>query len=250
MAIGDRLRVLVAEELGSRSETWARKFADVETGLASPDAVAALAQAGAGVESDSPDSLLSDDAALEQLAVWLVDRVLVDPDAAKNAQRPQFQTGVRVHFDERNVPQPSPRTMDTLAELALGASEETDPRALRIGSPEKVVHAYLRGTDTAPELVVVEVAEAVVTVPAAAAARTRRSTRPAAKPRAAGKKRAASRKKKAPSKKKASSRKKVAKKASARRAAPGKRRSTRRPRKAAPRRRVTAAAKAARRKKK
>src|SRR5262245_49066225 len=149
MAIGDRLRVLVAREIGSRSETWARKFADPETGLASPEVVDALAQVGMGVESDAVDSFLSDDVALERLAVWLVDTVLVDPDAAKNARRPQFQTGVRLHFEERNVPQPGPRTMDTLAELALGASEETDPQALRIASPDQVVHEYLRGADTA-----------------------------------------------------------------------------------------------------
>src|SRR4029450_3145357 len=150
MGMVETLRSLIADELVRRSEPWGRKFLDLATGAPYDDVVATLAQVGIGLERDSVGSPLSDEAFREQLVAWLVDTILVDPNLPKNMHRPQLQTGVRVQVETRGEPEPGVRVLDTLAELALGASEETQPRAARIAAPDRVVAAYLRGAGAGP----------------------------------------------------------------------------------------------------
>jgi hypothetical protein len=259
MGIGDRLREHVARELAERTEPWAKKLLDADSGRGHPEIVAALAQVGIGLERDAAGNPLADDAFLARLASWVVDTALVDPDAVKNAERSQFQTGVRVQFDEAGRPRPGVRTLDTLAELALGAYGETHPRAARIASPEAVVREYLRGAEPAPQLPPVEVVSEDVEVRATAgrvavpAIAVRR--RPA-KRHAGAKKRPPARTKTAPRKKKAARRRGATRKKTAtrrstlRRSAPRKRAAARGPKargkkRAAARRKPAAARKRA-----
>src|SRR5262245_24162486 len=173
MSTAETLRRLVGAELARRSEPGVRKFLDLGTGAAYDDVVAALAQVGVGLERDEPGSPLGDDALQEQLAAWLIDTALVNPNLAKNSYRPQFQTGVRVQFEARGAKEPSPRAPDALAEVALGAHEDAHPRAAAIAAPDLVVAAYLRGTEPA--------VMAVESVKVFAPARTTRPRRPPAK---------------------------------------------------------------------
>jgi hypothetical protein len=190
MGMVETLRSLIVDELVRRSEPWGRKFLDLATGAPYDDVVATLAQVGVGLERDSVGSPLSDEAFREQLVAWLVDTILVDPNLPKNMHRPQLQTGVRVQFETRGEPEPGVRVLDTLAELALGASEETQPRAARIAAPDRVVAAYLRGAEAVP----VKAVAAAVAPPRPVAARPRASKpRPAAVRRRAGVKVAAKR---------------------------------------------------------
>jgi len=186
MGMAETLRKLVGGELARRSEPWVRKFQDPATGAPYDDVVAALAQVGVGLERASAGNPLSDEAFREQLGAWLVDTVIVNPQLPKNAYRPQLQTGVRMQFETRAEPAPSARALDTLAELALGAYEETHPRAARIVGPAQVVDAYLDGADAVARLAV---APAAVTAARAAAALPRgaRRRRPSARRGASGK---------------------------------------------------------------
>jgi hypothetical protein len=143
MGSGDVLRGLVARELAARTEPWARKLLDPLTGQAHADVVTALAQVAAGLERHEDD----EPASRENLVGWLVDAALVDPSDARNVERPQFQTAVRVQFEDRGARRPTERAMDALAELVLGAHGQEHPRALRVASPELVVDEYLRGGD-------------------------------------------------------------------------------------------------------
>ncbi len=177
--MAEMLRGLVGDELEKRSEPWARKFFDLGTGRAYEDVVATLAQVGAGVERDSVGNPLSDEAFREQLAAWLVDTVLVNPNLPKNTYRPQFQTAIRVQFDARGEPSPGARVLDTLAELALGAYEETHPRAARIGAPDRVIAAYLRGAEEVAVLAVEPAPVAPAAMARAAALARPAATRPA-----------------------------------------------------------------------
>lgn len=145
MGIAETMRRLVTDELARRNEPWARKFFDPDAGEPHPEVVDTLAQVALGLERDSAGTPLSDDAFREQLAAWVVDTVLVNPNLPKTSYRPQFQTGVRVRIEASGVPAPSGRTLDTLAELALGAYEDTHPRAMRIAAPNLIVNEYLRG---------------------------------------------------------------------------------------------------------
>ena len=150
MGSGDILRGLVGRELAARSEPWARKLLDPATGQAHADVVAALARVAAGLERSEEADALSEPSSREGLVAWLVDTLIVDPDDPKTAQRPQLQTAVRVQFEDRDAEQPSPRAMDALAELILGAREQSHPRALRVAFPERVIDEYLRGGDASP----------------------------------------------------------------------------------------------------
>jgi hypothetical protein len=150
MGSGDILRGLVGRELAARSEPWARKLVDPATGQAHPDVVAVLARVAAGLERGEEADALSEPPSREALVAWLVDTLIVDPDDPKTAQRPQLQTAVRVQFDDRDAEQLSPRALDALAELILGAREQSHPRALRVAFPERVVDEYLRGGDASP----------------------------------------------------------------------------------------------------
>ena len=149
MGMAETLRRLVGTELARRSEPGARKFLDLATGAPYDDVVAALAQVGVGLERDAPGSPLGDDALQEQLAAWLVDTAVVNPNLPKNSARPQFQTGVRVQFEARGAKEPTARALDALAELALGAHEDAHPRAVAIAAPDLVVGIYQRGAETA-----------------------------------------------------------------------------------------------------
>lgn len=190
MGMVETLRSLIVDELVRRSEPWGRKFLDLATEAPYDDVVATLAQVGVGLERDSVGSPLSDEAFREQLVAWLVDTILVDPNLPKSMHRPQLQTGVRVQFETRGEPEPGVRVLDTLAELALGASEETQPRAARIAAPDRVVAAYLRGAEAVP----VKAVAAAVAPPRPVAARPRAAKpRPAAVRRRAGVKVAAKR---------------------------------------------------------
>src|SRR5262245_26808206 len=133
--MSEMLRRLVGAELARRSEPGARKFLDLATGAPYDDVVAALAQVGVGLERDAPGSPLGDDALQEQLAAWLVDTAVVNPNLPKNSARPQFQTGVRVQFEARGAKEPTARGLDALDELALGANEEGHPPTVGSGSP-------------------------------------------------------------------------------------------------------------------
>jgi len=144
MAIAESLRRLIADELAKRTEPWARRFVDLGTGVPYDDVVETLALVGAGVERDSAGDPLSDEAFREHLAAWLVDTVLVNPNLPKSSYRPQLQTGVRVQFETYGEHEPAARALDTLAELALGAYDDSHPRAARIARPDLVVAAYLR----------------------------------------------------------------------------------------------------------
>lgn len=150
MGSGDILRGLVGRELAARSEPWARKLLDPATGQAHADVVAALARVAAGLERSEEADALSEPSSREGLVAWLVDTLIVDPDDPKTAQRPQLQTAVRVQFEDRDAEQPPPRAMDALAELILGAREQSHPRALRVAFPERVIDEYLRGGDVSP----------------------------------------------------------------------------------------------------
>jgi hypothetical protein len=145
MGSGDILRGLVARELAARSEPWARKLLDAATGQGHPDVVAALARVAAGLERSEQADALSEPSSREGLVAWLVDTVIVDPADPKTAHRPQLQTAVRVEFEDRGGEQPSARAMDALAELVLGAREQSHPRALRLALPQRAVEEYLRG---------------------------------------------------------------------------------------------------------
>jgi hypothetical protein len=259
MGMVETLRSLIADELVRRSEPWGRKFLDLATGAPYDDVVATLAQVGVGLERDSVGSPLSDEAFREQLVAWLVDTILVDPNLPKNMHRPQLQTGVRVQFETRGEPEPGVRVLDTLAELALGASEETQPRAARIAAPDRVVAAYLRGAEAVP----VETVAAAVAPPPPVAARPRAAKpRPAAVRRRAGVKVAAKRAKPAAARRRTKRRpaakttargsKPVARKRSATKKAAAKASQKKRARtksSTGPRRRGTAMAKARRKKK-
>src|SRR5262245_20723003 len=151
MAIAETLRRLIADELAKRSEPWARRFVDLATGAPYDDVVETLARVGTGVERDAAGDPLSDEAFREHLAAWLVDTVLVNPNLQKTAYRPQLQTGVRVQFQTYAEHEPTAPALDTLAELALGAYDDSHPSAARIARPDLVVAAYLRaGTEGAP----------------------------------------------------------------------------------------------------
>jgi len=187
MGMAETLRRLVGAELARRSEPGVRKFFDLGTAAPYDDVVAALAQVGMGLERDEPGSPLGDDALQEQLAAWLVDTAVVNPNLPKNSSRPQFQTGVRVQFEARGAKEPSPRALDALAELALGAHEDAHPRAVAIAAPDLIVGMYLRGAETA----VMAVESVKVSAPARPAAPRRtpaKRVRPAkrAKPARAG----------------------------------------------------------------
>jgi hypothetical protein len=149
MGMAETLRRLVGAELARRSEPGVRKFFDPGTGAPYDDVVAALAQVGVGLERDEPGSPLGDDALREQLAAWLADTAVVNPNLPKNSHRPQFQTGVRVQFEARGAKEPGARALDALAELALGAHEDAHPRAAAIAAPDLIVGIYLRGAETA-----------------------------------------------------------------------------------------------------
>src|SRR5262245_28275627 len=177
MSTAETLRRLVGAELARRSEPGVRKFLDLGTGAAYDDVVAALAQVGVGLERDEPGSPLGDDALQEQLAAWLVDTAVVNPNLPKNSYRPQFQTGVRVQFEARSAREPAPRALDALAELALGAHEDAHPRAAAIAAPDLVVAAYLRGVEPA-----VMAVESVKVFAPARTSRRRRSPAKRARP--------------------------------------------------------------------
>lgn len=199
MGSGDILRGLVARELAARSEPWARKLLDPATGQTYPDVVTALARVAAGLERTEEDAL-SEPSSREGLVAWLVDTLIVDPDDPKTAQRPQLQTAVRVQFEDRDAEQPSARAMDALAELVLGAREQSHPHALRVASPERMVDEYLRGGEASPRQAVLFDATETIEVEAIplAAARMPRTTPPAR--RAAGTGAAAKRRAAAPAK--------------------------------------------------
>lgn len=239
MGMAETLRRLVGGELARRSEPWARKFQDLATGAPYDDVVATLAQVGVGLEPDAVGGPLSNDAFREQLAAWLVDTVLVSPLLPKNTFRPQLQTGIRVQFETRGEPEPGERTLDTLAELALGAHEETHPRAARIATPDLVVAAYLRGAE---EVAAPAVAPAAVTPAPAAAVRPRaaKPRRPAARRRAGAK--AAKRAKSTAARRRTKHR--TASATAARRSKPAARKSAAKP---SPKRRTRAKSSAARR---
>jgi hypothetical protein len=144
MAIAETLRRLIADELAKRTEPWARRFIVPASGVPYDDVVETLARVGAGVERDSAGDPLSNEAFREQLAAWLVETVLVNPNLPKIAYRPQLQTGVRVQFQAYGEREPGARALDTLADLALGAYEDSHPRAVRVARPDLVVAAYVR----------------------------------------------------------------------------------------------------------
>ena len=239
MGSGDILRGLVARELAARSEPWARKLLDPATGQAYPDVVTALARVAAGLERSEEDAL-SEPSSREGLVAWLVDTLIVDPDDPKTAQRPQLQTAVRVQFEDRDAEQPSPRAMDALAELILGAREQSHPHALRVAFPERVVDEYLRGGDASPRQAVLFDATETIEVEAIplAAARMPRTTPPAR--RAAGTGGAAKRRAAAPAKAGVKKKRKPAAKKAVARARP------RRPAKASARKRPPVRARSAR----
>ena len=189
MGSGDMLRGLVARELAERTEPWARKLLDPASGQAYPDIATALAQVAAALEQAESDDALAEASSREGLVAWLIDTMGVDPDDPRNAQRPRFQTAVRVQFEDRGERQPAERALDALAELALGAHEQSHPRARWVASPDLVVDAYLRGGEVsdAPEAVF-EATETIEieTVPRARSAprRKKHGPRPAGKRRA------------------------------------------------------------------
>ena len=222
MGSGDILRGLVARELAARSEPWARKLLDPATGEAYPDVAVALAQVAAALERAETDDAVTEAPSREGLVTWLIDTMDVHPDDSRTAQRPQLQTAVRIQFDDRGERQPTERALDTLAELVLGAGEQSHhPRARWVASPELVVDTYLRGGEATdvPE-VVVEEAETIEieAVPLARSASRRQAParRAASGRRAAARAKAGARKKKATSKKTAGR----ARTARARRSAP------------------------------
>ena len=188
MGSGDTLRGLVGRELAARSEPWARKLLDAATGQAHADVVAALARVAAGLERGEEAGTLSEPSSREGLVAWLVDTLIVDPDDPKTAQRPQLQTAVRVQFEDRDAEQPSPRAMDALAELVLGAREQSHPHALRVAFPEHVVAEYLRGGEASPRQAVLFDTTETIEVEAipVAAARMPRTTPPARRPAGSG----------------------------------------------------------------
>src|SRR5262245_996900 len=205
MGSGDILRGLVARELAARTEPWARRLLDPATGEAYPDVAAALAQVAAALERAESDDAMTDAPSREGLVAWLIDTMGVDADDPRIAQRPQLRTAVRVQFDDRGERQPTERSRDALAELVLGAQEQSHPRARWVTSPDLVVDTYLRGGEPrqAPEAVI-EAAETIEieTVPLArptprgkAPARRAASTRRApARAKAGAKKKAATKK--------------------------------------------------------
>jgi hypothetical protein len=236
MGSGDILRGLVARELAARSEPSVRKLHDPATGQVQADIVAALARVAAGLERTEETDALSEPSSREGLVAWLVDTVIVDPDDPKNAQRPQLQTAVRVHFEDRGKEQPSARVMDVLADLVLGTREQSHPHALRVASPDRVVDEYLRGGEASPRPAVVFDATETIeveAVPLAAKAVPRGKT-PARRsaPKGRTKRRPAARAKADAGKKRKPAAKKAAVPARPRRAA-----------KAAARKRTTAGAK-------
>jgi hypothetical protein len=261
MGSGDILRGLVGRELAARSEPWARKLLDPASGQAHPDVVAALARVVAGLERAEEADALSEPSSREGLVAWLVDTLIVDPDDPKTAQRPQLQTDVRVQFEDRDAEQPSARAMDALAELVLGAREQSHPHALRVAFPERVVAEYLRGGEAASrQAVLFDTTETieVEAIPFAAArmprtkapARRATGTGGAAKRRAAAPARAGVKKKRKPATKKAVARarpRRPARKRTPTRAKSAKRRAARKKVRTGTRR---PAAKHARRKKK
>ena len=240
MGSGDTLRGLVGRELAARSEPWARKLLDAATGQAHADVVAALARVAAGLERSEEAGTLSEPSSREGLVAWLVDTLIVDPDDPKTVQRPQLQTAVRVQFEDRDAEQPSPRAMDALAELILGAREQSHPRALHVALPERVVDEYLRGGDASPRPAVLFDAMETIEVEAIplAAHRVPRTKTPARQ--ATGRGGAATRRPVAPAKAgvKKKKRKPAAKKAVARARA-------RRPAKASAKKRTPARARSA-----
>jgi hypothetical protein len=258
MGSGDVLRGLVARELAARTEPWARKLLDPLTGQAHADVVTALAQVAAGLERDEDD----EPASRENLVGWLVDTALVDPSNARSAERPQFQTAVRVQFENRGARRPTGRAMNALVELVLGAHGQEHPRALRVASPELVVDEYLRGGDASSrqgmlfettetiEVTAVPLATPPVPprkAPARRASGTRRTTpkrRPAVRARAGVKSKKPAAKKPTGRKKSAVARRTSSKRSRA--ARPRKRVATKKP----SRTRKRATAKHARRKKK
>jgi hypothetical protein len=181
MGSGDILRGLVGRELAARSEPWARKLLDPATGQAHPDVVAALARVAAGLERSEEADALSEPSSREGLVAWLVDTLIVDPDDPKTVQRPQLQTAVRVQFEDRDAEQPSARAMDALAELVLGAREQSHPHALRVALPERVVAEYLRGGEASSRQAVLFDTTETIEVEAIplATARMPRTTTPA-----------------------------------------------------------------------
>jgi len=257
MGSGDVLRGLVARELAARSEPWARKLLDPLTGQAHADVVTALAQVAAGIERDEDD----EPASPENLVGWLIDTALVDPSDVGTAERPQFQTAIRVQFEDRGVRRPTERAMDALAELVLGARGQEHPRAARVASPEQAVDTYLRGGDAPPQQgMLFETTEAIeVTVvpvatprvaPRKAPANRIASTRGTAPKRRAARAKAGAKRMKPAAKKSTGQKKSAGSRRTTSRhspvARPRKRAATKKPR----RTRTRAAAKHARRKKK
>jgi len=224
MGSGDILRGLVARELAARTEPWARRLLDPASGEAYPDVAAALAQVAAALERAESDDAVTEAPSREGVVAWLIDTMAVDADDPQIAQRPQLQTAVRVQFDDRGERQPTERVLDALAELVLGAQEQSHPRARWVSSPDLVVDTYLRGGEPldAPEAVI-EAAESIEIETVPLAPPTSRRKAPA--------RRAASRRR-APARAKAGAKKKAARKktggrartARARRAAPARRR--------------------------
>ena len=130
MGSGDILRGLVARELAARTEPWARKLLDPTSGQVYPDVAAALAQVAAALERAESDVAVAEAPSREGLVAWLIDTMSGYPDDPRTAQRPQLQTAVRIQFDDRGERQPTERALDTLAELVLGAGEQSHhPRA-------------------------------------------------------------------------------------------------------------------------
>jgi len=225
MGSGDILRGLVARELAAQTEPWARRLLDPASGEAYPDVAAALAQVAAALERAESDDAVTEAPSREGLVAWLIDTMGVDANDPRIAQRSQLQTAVRVQFDDRGERQPTERVLDALAELVLGAQEQSHPRARWVSSPDLVVDTYLRGGEPldAPEAFI-EAEESIEIETVSLARPTSRRKAPVR--RAASTRRAPARAK-AGAKKKEAARKKTggrARTARARRAAPARRR--------------------------
>jgi hypothetical protein len=182
-----------------------------------------------------------------ELAAWLVDTAVVNPNLPKNSARPQFQTGVRVQFEARGAKEPTARALDALAELALGAHEDAHPRAVAIAAPDLIVGMYLRGAETA----VMAVESVKVSAPARPAAPRRTPAKRTRAAKRAKPARARARGKATKTKPKAKAKAKARKKPASRPRRAAKPAARKRTRKLAMRSRGRAAARAkARRKKK